>query len=295
MDNLPEFVFAELGCALAGAALVGLNPTRTGSALARDIEYADCQLVLVEPRYAEQLRDAIGSGDRLPRLDRRRTGRRRLARSRHGARRTSTRRSARRGRLRHPADDRLHLRHDQRARRACSTARAAWRCSAGARRSSCASSPPTTSSTAPCRSTTPTPRSSPSRRRCWPAADWRWRAASARARSSPTCAATARRCSTTSATRSPTSWIRRPEPDDADNPLRLAYGNEAPRQYIAAFAERFGCEVIDGYGSSEVGVGFSRTDRRPAAQPRARAGRQDPARGRQRVRRRRASTTAAGC
>ena len=61
MDNLPAFVFAELGCALAGAALVGLNPTRTGAALARDIEYADCQLVLTEPRYAEQLHEAIGS------------------------------------------------------------------------------------------------------------------------------------------------------------------------------------------------------------------------------------------
>jgi fatty-acyl-CoA synthase len=54
-----------------------------------------------------------------------------------------------------------------------------------------------------------------------------------------------------------------PRPDDADNPLRLAYGNEAPRQYIAAFAERFGCQVIDGYGSSEVGVGFSRTPEDP--------------------------------
>jgi len=40
--------------------------------------------------------------------------------------------------------------------------------------------------------------------------------------------------------------------------LRLAYGNEAPRQYIDAFAKRFGCEVIDGYGASEVGVGFTR-------------------------------------
>src|SRR5690606_4921592 len=39
MDNLPAFVFAELGCALAGATLVGLNPTRTGSALARDVDY----------------------------------------------------------------------------------------------------------------------------------------------------------------------------------------------------------------------------------------------------------------
>src|SRR5262245_10701533 len=60
MDNLPAFVFAELGCALSGAALVGLNPTRTGSALARDVDYADCQLVLVEGRYAGQLRDAFG-------------------------------------------------------------------------------------------------------------------------------------------------------------------------------------------------------------------------------------------
>lgn len=41
-------------------------------------------------------------------------------------------------------------------------------------------------------------------------------------------------------------------PDDADNPLCLGYGNEAPRQYIEAFSKRFGCEVIDGYGASEV-------------------------------------------
>src|SRR5262249_3458901 len=53
-------------------------------------------------------------------------------------------------------------------------------------------------------------------------------------------------------------------PDDGDNPLRLAYGNEAPRQYIEAFARRFGCEVIDGYGASEVGVGFSRQPGDPA-------------------------------
>jgi fatty-acyl-CoA synthase len=55
-------------------------------------------------------------------------------------------------------------------------------------------------------------------------------------------------------------------PDDADNPLRLAYGNEAPRQYIAAFAARFGCEVVDGYGSSEVGLSISRS---PADPPRS--------------------------
>jgi fatty-acyl-CoA synthase len=52
-------------------------------------------------------------------------------------------------------------------------------------------------------------------------------------------------------------------PDDADNPLRLAYGNEGPRQYLDAFARRFGCRIIDGYGSSEVGVTFTRSDGDP--------------------------------
>src|SRR5262249_23424986 len=65
MDNIPAFVFAELGCALAGAALVGLNPTRTGSALARDVAYADCQLVLVEGRYVAQLDAALGTAHGL--------------------------------------------------------------------------------------------------------------------------------------------------------------------------------------------------------------------------------------
>src|SRR5260221_12791705 len=37
MDNMPAFVFAEFVCALAGATLAGLNPTRTGAALAPEI------------------------------------------------------------------------------------------------------------------------------------------------------------------------------------------------------------------------------------------------------------------
>ena len=74
MDNLPAFVFAELGCALAGATLVGLNPTRTGAALARDVEYADCQLVA--RRDALRRRSCASAiGDRaLPVLRRRRDG-----------------------------------------------------------------------------------------------------------------------------------------------------------------------------------------------------------------------------
>jgi fatty-acyl-CoA synthase len=53
------------------------------------------------------------------------------------------------------------------------------------------------------------------------------------------------------------------QPDDADNPLRLAYGNEGPRQYLDAFARRFGCRVVDSYGASEVGISFTREDGDP--------------------------------
>lgn len=49
-----------------------------------------------------------------------------------------------------------------------------------------------------------------------------------------------------------------PQPDDADNPLRLAFGNEASEKDIAAFAARFGCRVQDGFGSTENAVVISR-------------------------------------
>jgi len=48
------------------------------------------------------------------------------------------------------------------------------------------------------------------------------------------------------------------KPDDADNPLRLAFGNEANEKDVAAFAERFGCRVYDGFGSTENAVVISR-------------------------------------
>jgi fatty-acyl-CoA synthase len=54
------------------------------------------------------------------------------------------------------------------------------------------------------------------------------------------------------------------QPDDADNPLRVCYGNEASGQIAAEFAERFGCRVIDGFGASEGGFGFSRSPDDPA-------------------------------
>ena len=43
-------------------------------------------------------------------------------------------------------------------------------------------------------------------------------------------------------------------PDDADNPLRLVFGNEANERAIAEFGRRFGCTVVDSYSSTENAV-----------------------------------------
>jgi fatty-acyl-CoA synthase len=54
-----------------------------------------------------------------------------------------------------------------------------------------------------------------------------------------------------------------PRSDDADNPLRIMYGNEAAPRDIGRFAERFAVTVIDGFGSSEGGVAIARTPDTP--------------------------------
>ena len=65
----------------------------------------------------------------------------------------------------------------------------------------------------------------------------------------------------------PLSYILATEarPDDADNPVRIVYGNEAGAEVREAFAERFGVRVVDGFGSTEGGVAISRTPDTPAA------------------------------
>jgi len=48
------------------------------------------------------------------------------------------------------------------------------------------------------------------------------------------------------------------QPDDNDNPLRVAFGNEAADRDIAEFGRRFGCTVWDGFGSTEGAVIITR-------------------------------------
>ena len=51
--------------------------------------------------------------------------------------------------------------------------------------------------------------------------------------------------------------------DDTDNPLRFFYGNEGAPRDISRFAERFDVTVIDGFGSSEGGIAIARTPDTP--------------------------------
>lgn len=50
------------------------------------------------------------------------------------------------------------------------------------------------------------------------------------------------------------------QPDDHRNPLRIAFGNEAADRDIDEFGRRFGCSVWDGFGSTETAVIITRPD-----------------------------------
>jgi fatty-acyl-CoA synthase len=53
------------------------------------------------------------------------------------------------------------------------------------------------------------------------------------------------------------------QPDDADNPLVRAFGNEGTTEDVARFAERFAVAVTDAYGSTEGGATVQRTPATP--------------------------------
>ena len=58
--------------------------------------------------------------------------------------------------------------------------------------------------------------------------------------------------------------LSRPEdPRDRTSTLELAFGTEASERDVAAFAERFGCDVVEGYGSSEGVFRIGRTPETP--------------------------------
>ena len=55
LGNQPEYLFALFGAARAGAVIVGINDTRRGDELARDIRHTDCAAVLCDTSRAPLL------------------------------------------------------------------------------------------------------------------------------------------------------------------------------------------------------------------------------------------------
>jgi fatty-acyl-CoA synthase len=54
-----------------------------------------------------------------------------------------------------------------------------------------------------------------------------------------------------------------PAPDDAENTLRFGFGTDASPSDISAFRRRFGCPIVEGYGSSEGAISMTRVPGTP--------------------------------
>src|SRR5689334_17612337 len=63
LDNVPEFWLLLGAAALAGATVVGINPTRRGAELARDVQHTDCALLITETGHLDLLE---GAGEVVP-------------------------------------------------------------------------------------------------------------------------------------------------------------------------------------------------------------------------------------
>jgi fatty-acyl-CoA synthase len=244
--NGPEFSFLLGAAALSGAVLVGLNPTRRGEGLARDIRLADCQFVLTEPAYADLL---AGLDLHIPVLPLDSIG------QDHGE---LTPVAAN-------ADDLLMLiftsgtSGDPKAVR-CTHGKVAFPGRMLADRFGLS-----TADTAYL--------SMPLFHSNAIMAGWAVGLAAGATlamRRSFSASGFLPDVRTFGATYAnyvgrPMSYILAtpPQPDDADNPLRIMYGNEGAERDIRRFADRFGCQVVDGFGSTEGGIAISRTPDTP--------------------------------
>ncbi|WP_319458307.1 AMP-binding protein [Mycobacterium sp. RTGN4] len=63
LPTVPEYVFQIFGAALAGACIVGVNSTRRGAELARDIDHTSCQFVVSDSNYGELVAAHVGVAD----------------------------------------------------------------------------------------------------------------------------------------------------------------------------------------------------------------------------------------
>ncbi|MBB3052653.1 fatty-acyl-CoA synthase [Prauserella isguenensis] len=256
-DNVPEFAFLLGGCALSGSVLVGLNPTRRGPALTRDVRVSDCRAVLAQSSYRPLLGDDVG----VPVLELGGPEWTDLV-TRHTAPPAGP---APIDPVPVTADDLLMLiftsgtSGDPKPVR-CTHGKIAFPGRMLAERFGLSRSDtayvamPMFHSNAIMAG--------------WAVGVAAGAAIALRERFSASgFLPDVRRFGATYAdyVGTPLSYVLAtpPRPDDADNPLRVVYGNEGDEADLAAFAERFGCHVVDAYGSTEGGIGFARTPDTP--------------------------------
>ena len=255
LDNLPDYVWLLGGAAFAGATVVGINPTRRGAELERDIRHTDCQMLVTEPRHAPLL-----EGLRLP-----------VAPDRRFDVESPTWRALLRAQPGEPPQVSLDpaapylllftsgTTGDPKAA-ICSQGRLALIAQVlagmrGLHQGDVAYL------------VMPMFHSNALMAGLAPAIAVGARVVLRRRFSASGFLPDVRRYGVTyvNYVGKPLTYIlATPErPDDSDNTLRLAFGNEAAPHDIERFAKRFGCQVVDAYGSTEGGVAISRTPDMP--------------------------------
>lgn len=244
LDNVPEYSFLLGGAALAGAVVVGLNTSRRGESLVRDIRLAQCQVVVTDSRYVELLQ-GLSIGARVLDID---SAAWHVTMFRHEHSPLAA--------VAATPEDLLALLFTSgttgepkpvRYTHGDLTAPAAAfteRFGLTARDTTYVSMPlfHVNALTAG-----------------WTTALTSGAAIALRRRFSPTSFLDDVRefgATYTTYVGLPLSYLlaTQAQPDDAVNPLRLVFGNEASTPDVEAFAQRFGCEVVDSYTSTEDGT-----------------------------------------
>ncbi|HVC66388.1 MAG TPA: AMP-binding protein [Acidimicrobiales bacterium] len=269
MDNVPEFVFWMGGAALAGAVVVGGNPTHRGDELARDLSHTECQLLVTNPTY-RVLVDGHDLGPALP------PDRILVIDDAAGDTDPAT---AYGGLLAEvagsPLPDReaIGVTEDSLGyllfTSGTSGAPKACLCSQGrlARIGSIVAQMFELTADDTCYLAMPLFHSNALMAGWAPALAAGATAALRERFSASQFLVDVRRYGVTyfNYVGKPLSYVlATPEhPDDADNTLRRCFGNEAAEADVARFAERFGCTVQDAYGSTEGGAAVQRTPDTP--------------------------------
>jgi fatty-acyl-CoA synthase len=256
LDNVPEYSFLLGAAAFAGAAVVGINPTRRGAELARDIRHTDCALIVTEQRHAGLLAglDTGVPAERLFVVDA--PGWREALASHAGARDPDVALDPRAPYLLIFTSGTT----GQPKAAICSQQRLgaiAWHMATHrglGRDDVCYQAMPLFHSNQLMAG--------------WAPAVFRGATMVLRRRFSASgFLPDVRKYGVTyfNYVGKPLTYVlATPErPDDADNPLRLALGNEGAEHDLERFAKRFGCQVIDAYGSTEGAVAIQRAPGQP--------------------------------